>query len=135
MCWCTVTALGVLYTSLNSPQQLTKWTANGGDPCGESWKGITCSGSKVTEMWAIFCSQLSASCPGITLADIFFFFCLKQKIIRSWAHWINGLPAHEFEITNHLVIAWPQLFVNSCFIEVCLVTLIGDMIILQWLEQ
>ncbi|KAL1814291.1 hypothetical protein DCAR_0518427 [Daucus carota subsp. sativus] len=45
-----VSALGVLYTSLNSPQQLTKWTANGGDPCGESWKGITCSGSKVTEI-------------------------------------------------------------------------------------
>lgn len=45
-----VSALGVLYTSLNSPQQLTKWTANGGDPCGESWKGISCSGSKVTEI-------------------------------------------------------------------------------------
>ncbi|KAK1352224.1 hypothetical protein POM88_053488 [Heracleum sosnowskyi] len=28
----------------------TKWTANGGDPCGESWRGITCSCSKVTEI-------------------------------------------------------------------------------------
>lgn len=43
-------SLRVLYTSLNSPQQLTKWSANGGDPCGESWKGISCSGSKVTEI-------------------------------------------------------------------------------------
>ncbi|EEF29059.1 leucine-rich repeat transmembrane protein kinase, putative [Ricinus communis] len=39
-----------MYTSLNSPPQLTKWTSNGGDPCGESWKGVTCSGSRVTEI-------------------------------------------------------------------------------------
>lgn len=39
-----------LYTSLNSPPQLTGWTSNGGDPCGQSWKGVTCSGSSVTEI-------------------------------------------------------------------------------------
>ncbi|KAL3528529.1 hypothetical protein ACH5RR_007851 [Cinchona calisaya] len=39
-----------LYRNLNSPPQLTKWNANGGDPCGEKWKGITCSGSRVTEI-------------------------------------------------------------------------------------
>ncbi|XP_057504956.1 protein STRUBBELIG-RECEPTOR FAMILY 6-like [Actinidia eriantha] len=43
-------ALRVMYSSLNSPWQLTKWSSNGGDPCGESWKGITCSGSRVTEI-------------------------------------------------------------------------------------
>ncbi|KAL2539071.1 Protein STRUBBELIG-RECEPTOR FAMILY 7 [Abeliophyllum distichum] len=43
-------ALRVLYTALNSPQKLTKWSGSAGDPCGESWKGITCSGSKVTEI-------------------------------------------------------------------------------------
>lgn len=43
-------ALRVLYSSLNSPGQLTKWNANGGDPCGESWTGITCSGNRVTEI-------------------------------------------------------------------------------------
>ncbi|KAI3455691.1 hypothetical protein Pfo_012354 [Paulownia fortunei] len=42
--------LNILYTSLNSPQQLTNWKPSGGDPCGESWKGITCSGSRVTEI-------------------------------------------------------------------------------------
>ncbi|XP_059287362.1 protein STRUBBELIG-RECEPTOR FAMILY 6-like isoform X2 [Lycium ferocissimum] len=42
--------LRALYTSLNSPGQLTKWSANGGDPCGESWTGITCSGNNVTEI-------------------------------------------------------------------------------------
>lgn len=42
--------LNLLYTSLNSAQQLTNWKSSGGDPCKESWKGITCSGSKVTEI-------------------------------------------------------------------------------------
>ncbi|PWA86190.1 STRUBBELIG-receptor family 6 [Artemisia annua] len=43
-------ALRVMFQSLNSPGQLNKWTANGGDPCGENWKGVKCSGSKVTEI-------------------------------------------------------------------------------------
>jgi hypothetical protein len=43
-------ALRIMFSSLNSPGQLTKWTSTGGDPCGESWRGVTCSGSKVTEI-------------------------------------------------------------------------------------
>ncbi|XWS18751.1 hypothetical protein CRYUN_Cryun32bG0071800 [Craigia yunnanensis] len=43
-------ALGVMFSSLNSPQQLTGWTANNGDPCGQSWKGVSCSGQRVTEI-------------------------------------------------------------------------------------
>ncbi|XP_073140818.1 protein STRUBBELIG-RECEPTOR FAMILY 6-like [Henckelia pumila] len=42
--------LNALYISLNSPPQLTKWSSNGGDPCGDSWMGITCAGSRVTEI-------------------------------------------------------------------------------------
>ncbi|KAL8470119.1 hypothetical protein ACS0TY_032835 [Phlomoides rotata] len=42
-----VQGLQVLYTSLNSPSQLTGWKSSGGDPCGESWKGITCQGSSI----------------------------------------------------------------------------------------
>ncbi|KAF4379245.1 hypothetical protein G4B88_010639 [Cannabis sativa] len=45
-----VQALQVMYTSLNSPSQLTGWTSGGGDPCGESWKGITCEGSAVVSI-------------------------------------------------------------------------------------
>ncbi|KAK1308958.1 Protein STRUBBELIG-RECEPTOR FAMILY 6 [Acorus calamus] len=45
-----VSSLTVLYSSLNSASQLTGWSSNGGDPCGQSWKGITCSGSSVTEI-------------------------------------------------------------------------------------
>lgn len=43
-----VSALNVMYKSLRSPSQLTGWKSSGGDPCGKSWKGITCSGSSVT---------------------------------------------------------------------------------------
>ncbi|GMY34910.1 protein STRUBBELIG-RECEPTOR FAMILY 7 isoform X1 [Fagus crenata] len=39
-----------MYGSLNSPNQLTQWSSSGGDPCGQSWKGVTCSGSHVTEI-------------------------------------------------------------------------------------
>ncbi|OVA03429.1 Protein kinase domain [Macleaya cordata] len=42
-----VRALQVVYSSLNSPSQLTGWKSDSGDPCGESWKGITCEGSSV----------------------------------------------------------------------------------------
>lgn len=42
--------LNALYSSLNSPTQLTKWSSNAGDPCGDSWMGITCAGTRVTEI-------------------------------------------------------------------------------------
>ncbi|KAH7866870.1 hypothetical protein Vadar_026114 [Vaccinium darrowii] len=45
-----VSALVAMYSGLNSPSQLTKWSSSGGDPCGQSWKGITCSGSRVTQI-------------------------------------------------------------------------------------
>ncbi|CAN1326618.1 Protein STRUBBELIG-RECEPTOR FAMILY 8 [Linum perenne] len=48
--WFPVQALQVVYTSLNSPSQLTNWKSNGGDPCAESWKGVTCQGSSVVSL-------------------------------------------------------------------------------------
>ncbi|KAL3614966.1 Protein STRUBBELIG-REPTOR FAMILY 8 [Castilleja foliolosa] len=45
-----VQGLQVLYTSLSSPSQLTGWKLSGGDPCGESWNGITCQGSSVVSV-------------------------------------------------------------------------------------
>nr|XP_009408730.1 PREDICTED: protein STRUBBELIG-RECEPTOR FAMILY 5-like isoform X2 [Musa acuminata subsp. malaccensis] len=45
-----VSALNVMYSSLNSPPQLTGWSSSGGDPCGNNWKGIKCSGSSVTKI-------------------------------------------------------------------------------------
>ncbi|KAL9405865.1 hypothetical protein Peur_002837 [Populus x canadensis] len=43
-------ALRVMFSSMNSPGQLTQWSANGDDPCGQNWKGIDCSSSRVTEI-------------------------------------------------------------------------------------
>ncbi|KAK7389440.1 hypothetical protein VNO78_24479 [Psophocarpus tetragonolobus] len=45
-----VSSLNVMYTSLNSPSKLSGWKSSGGDPCGDSWEGIKCSGSSVTEI-------------------------------------------------------------------------------------
>ncbi|KAL9247206.1 hypothetical protein vseg_020662 [Gypsophila vaccaria] len=45
-----VEALNVMFTSLNSPKKLKDWQSSGGDPCGDGWKGIDCSGSSVTEI-------------------------------------------------------------------------------------
>ncbi|KAG8491020.1 hypothetical protein CXB51_014152 [Gossypium anomalum] len=39
-----------MFKSLNSPDQLSGWKDSGGDPCGDGWKGIKCSGSSVTEI-------------------------------------------------------------------------------------
>lgn len=45
-----VQALEVMYNALNSPTQLTGWRIGGGDPCGESWKGVTCDVSAVVSI-------------------------------------------------------------------------------------
>ncbi|KAG8069956.1 hypothetical protein GUJ93_ZPchr0006g40873 [Zizania palustris] len=41
-----VTAINGLYVALGSPT-LPKWTANGGDPCGDGWQGVVCIGSNI----------------------------------------------------------------------------------------
>lgn len=45
-----VTALNTMFSGLNSASQLSGWSNNGGDPCGEGWTGIRCSGSQVTKI-------------------------------------------------------------------------------------
>ncbi|XP_076916712.1 protein STRUBBELIG-RECEPTOR FAMILY 8-like [Bidens hawaiensis] len=50
VCLVAVQALQVLYTSLNNAAQLTNWKPNNGDPCGESWRGVTCEVSAVVSI-------------------------------------------------------------------------------------
>ncbi|CAN4114581.1 unnamed protein product [Withania somnifera] len=45
-----VEALRDLYRALNSPAQLKNWKLEGGDPCEESWTGISCHQSSVIEI-------------------------------------------------------------------------------------
>ncbi|CAH9081615.1 unnamed protein product [Cuscuta epithymum] len=42
--------LQIIYTSLNCPSKLTGWKANGGDPCTELWRGVSCQGSSVVSI-------------------------------------------------------------------------------------
>ncbi|TVU10477.1 hypothetical protein EJB05_44011 [Eragrostis curvula] len=58
-----VTALNVMFNSMNKPSKLSGWKESGGDPCGDddSWKGIECSGSSVTEMYSSNLSGLGLS--------------------------------------------------------------------------
>ncbi|OEL22283.1 Protein STRUBBELIG-RECEPTOR FAMILY 3 [Dichanthelium oligosanthes] len=42
-----VSAINGLYVALGSPT-LPGWTGNGGDPCGELWQGVVCTGSAIT---------------------------------------------------------------------------------------
>ncbi|CAI8615822.1 unnamed protein product [Vicia faba] len=44
-----VASVKAIFQSINSPPQLG-WPANGVDPCGQSWKGITCSDTRVTQI-------------------------------------------------------------------------------------
>ncbi|CAM6093611.1 unnamed protein product [Calypogeia fissa] len=46
-------ALSLFFSSLNSPPELTGWNDSEGDPCTDSWKGITCDnddGVNVTQI-------------------------------------------------------------------------------------
>ncbi|CAA7026859.1 unnamed protein product [Microthlaspi erraticum] len=45
-----VLALQDLYRTLNNPQQLRGWRSEGGDPCGEVWMGVSCSGSSIVDL-------------------------------------------------------------------------------------
>ncbi|KAL0555183.1 hypothetical protein IC582_009122 [Cucumis melo] len=42
-----VRALQDLYSAMNYPLELKGWRKEGGDPCEESWTGVSCSGSSV----------------------------------------------------------------------------------------
>ena len=45
--YCTVAALQDLYSAMNYPLELKGWRKEGGDPCEESWTGVSCSGFSV----------------------------------------------------------------------------------------
>ncbi|KAL8167854.1 hypothetical protein V2J09_009353 [Rumex salicifolius] len=45
-----VMSLQEMYRALNFSPQLVGWKAKNGDPCGEPWTGISCSGSSVLNM-------------------------------------------------------------------------------------
>ncbi|KAL5707887.1 non-specific serine/threonine protein kinase [Ranunculus cassubicifolius] len=42
-----VEAINDLYENFGYPSQLTGWKSEGGDPCEESWKGVSCNGTSI----------------------------------------------------------------------------------------
>ncbi|GKC49206.1 protein STRUBBELIG-receptor family 2 [Tanacetum coccineum] len=45
-----VKAIQDLYRSFNTPPQLNGWKLTGGDPCQESWTGVSCVGSSIIQI-------------------------------------------------------------------------------------
>lgn len=80
----SVMALNSLYISLNFPP-LEKWLSFGGDPCGDSWQGVFCVFSNVTEMYVEFFICLLIFPPHLPSAFMSFVLLDLQK-----THW------HEF---------------------------------------
>ncbi|CAB4284520.1 unnamed protein product [Prunus armeniaca] len=76
---CTgVTALQDFYEALNSPPQLKGWRLDGGDPCGESWVGVSCSGSSVIHL-----KLQGLNLSGYLSAQLYNMFNLKTLDVSS----------------------------------------------------
>ncbi|XP_050226728.1 protein STRUBBELIG-RECEPTOR FAMILY 2 isoform X2 [Mercurialis annua] len=81
-----VIALEDLYLALNEPPQLKGWKVEGGDPCQESWMGVTCYGS----------SLIHLKLPGLNLSgtlgtQLQFLHNLKHLDV-SYNHIQGGIP-------------------------------------------
>lgn len=83
-------ALQDMYMALNNPPQLNSWRLEGGDPCGESWTGVSCSGSSVIYLLVMLINLFDST---TTLDDLDFIFssinlcdhCLqKTEWIGTW---------------------------------------------------
>ncbi|PRQ44525.1 putative protein kinase RLK-Pelle-LRR-V family [Rosa chinensis] len=73
-----VVALNDLYKTLNQPPQLKGWRLDGGDPCDESWNGVSCFGSSV-----IYLKLNGLNLSGYITAEIYNLYSLKQLDISS----------------------------------------------------
>jgi len=71
-----VASVKAIFQSANSATQLG-WPVNGDDPCGQSWKGITCSDNRVTQMYVIVIILLCFAFSSIT----HMFVCYSSSVI------------------------------------------------------
>ncbi|XP_004306222.1 PREDICTED: protein STRUBBELIG-RECEPTOR FAMILY 2-like [Fragaria vesca subsp. vesca] len=99
-----VVALRDLYKTLNQPPQLKGWRLDGGNPCDESWDGVSCFGSSV-----IYLELNGLNLSGYITPEIYNLYSLKQLDISSNS--IGGeipyvLPPNATHINmayNHLI--------------------------------
>ncbi|XP_027174137.1 protein STRUBBELIG-RECEPTOR FAMILY 2 [Coffea eugenioides] len=73
-----VQVLRSMYNALNRPPQLKGWKSEGGDPCDESWEGISCTGSSV-----IFVNLHGLELTGNLGLELFNLRSLKQLDVSS----------------------------------------------------
>ncbi|KAL3534204.1 hypothetical protein ACH5RR_002665 [Cinchona calisaya] len=73
-----VQVLRSLYNALNGPPQLKRWRSEGGDPCEDSWEGVSCTGSSV-----IFIKLNGLDLTGNLSLDLFNLNSLKQLDVSS----------------------------------------------------
>ncbi|XP_026418244.1 protein STRUBBELIG-RECEPTOR FAMILY 2-like [Papaver somniferum] len=104
-----VTILQDLYKSLNQPPQLDGWKLNGGDPCKESWKGISCSGSSVMFI-KINGLELNGSLGG----NLFGLFNLKQLDV-SFNHIEGEIPSSLPPNATHIDLSFNNFNQNIPF--------------------
>jgi len=101
-----VSAINGLYVALGSPK-LPGWSASGGDPCGESWQGVTCTGSSITSMYA------SYSICQLLPVRLFYFVLLSTHCLQSFQCCKFGRTARqpgELHFNNWNVRAWSSQF-------------------------
>ncbi|KAI3873650.1 hypothetical protein MKW92_023417 [Papaver armeniacum] len=104
-----VTILQDLYKSLNQPPQLDGWKLNGGDPCEESWKGISCSGSSIMFI-KINGLELNGSLGG----NLFSLFNLKQLDV-SFNHIEGEIPSSLPPNATHIDLSFNNFNQNIPF--------------------
>ncbi|KAL0665434.1 hypothetical protein Bca4012_102272 [Brassica carinata] len=88
-----VSALNVMFTSLNSPPKLKGWKSSGGDPCDGSWEGVKCKGSSVTEL-QLSGYELSGSLGYLlsNLKSLTTFTVISAKTISKETYLTNSHP-------------------------------------------
>ncbi|KAH9665506.1 protein STRUBBELIG-RECEPTOR FAMILY 6 [Citrus sinensis] len=99
-------ALKIMYSSLNSPSQLSQWSATGDDPCGQSWKGVICSGQRVTELDLSF-NTLSGNLPQSfsslsSLSSLY----LQNNQFSGTIDVLANLPLDNLNIANNRFTGW-----------------------------
>ncbi|KAI3943333.1 hypothetical protein MKW92_001381 [Papaver armeniacum] len=103
-----VAVLQDLYKSLNQPSQLVGWNLmSGADPCKESWKGISCSGSSVISI-QLNGLELHGSLPG-NLGDLL---NLKQLDL-SHNHIEGEIPSSLPPNATHIDLSFNKLSHNT----------------------
>ncbi|XP_078154458.1 protein STRUBBELIG-RECEPTOR FAMILY 2-like isoform X2 [Carex rostrata] len=96
-----VKSLEDLYGLLNQPTMLTGWMATGGDPCGQNWTGVSCSGSSIISMDLSF-NSFSGDLPSSfgSLKNLHSLY-LQHNHFTGSVYFFANLPLTNLNIENN----------------------------------